>query len=224
MGTILRRRVNAPKKVLYLHKVRFYPAGNYTWEVPAGTTKVDVFAVGGGGYGGGWYGGGGGGGGGQCVTTLNYAVTPGSKINIVVGGSDAASSFGSVVANGGRRGSDGTVGTHDIVGNGGAAWPGSGAGGSGIGGSGTVGDIRCRDFGEAQGGLNAGGGGAPRGGSGARTSYGDGSGANGTRSLNSAGTGGGGFGGGGGGGDISREGGAGGAGTVLIRFYSYQKP
>ena len=46
---------------------RFFPAGSYTWTVPAGCTEVDVFLVGGGGASG--YGIGGGGGGGGCTKT-----------------------------------------------------------------------------------------------------------------------------------------------------------
>lgn len=70
---------------------RFYPAGNYTWTVPAGCTEVDVFLVGGGG----------GafdlsaGGGGYTKTYKNdtsgyrdgdaIRVTPGQSIPIIVG-------------------------------------------------------------------------------------------------------------------------------------------
>ena len=53
----MRRRVMSSNKKLFIK--RFYPAGNYTWTVPAGCTEVDVFLVGGGG--GGAYGAGGGG-------------------------------------------------------------------------------------------------------------------------------------------------------------------
>lgn len=44
-----RRRLLTSKKKLVLYTKRFYPAGDYTWVVPAGCTKVDVFLVGGGG-------------------------------------------------------------------------------------------------------------------------------------------------------------------------------
>ena len=45
---MLRRRTIGSKKLVFFQK-RFYPAGNYTWTVPAGCREVDVFLVGGGG-------------------------------------------------------------------------------------------------------------------------------------------------------------------------------
>lgn len=44
---MLRRRTIGSKKLVFFQK-RFYPAGNYTWTVPAGCMWVDVFLVGGG--------------------------------------------------------------------------------------------------------------------------------------------------------------------------------
>ena len=44
---MLRRSINN-KKEKQLFIKRFYPAGTYTWTVPAGCTEVDVFLVGGG--------------------------------------------------------------------------------------------------------------------------------------------------------------------------------
>ena len=44
---MLRRRTIGSKKLVFFQK-RFYPAGNYTWTVPAGCMEVDVFLVGGG--------------------------------------------------------------------------------------------------------------------------------------------------------------------------------
>ena len=43
-----RRFIGGGRKLQFFTK-RFYPAGNYTWIVPAGCTQVDVFLVGGGG-------------------------------------------------------------------------------------------------------------------------------------------------------------------------------
>lgn len=48
----MKRRAIGGKKKLFLK--RFYPAGNYTWTVPAGCTEVDVFLVGAGGGSGGY--------------------------------------------------------------------------------------------------------------------------------------------------------------------------
>lgn len=49
---IMRRRYINNKKELEDFLIRFYPAGVYTWTVPAGCTEVDVFLVGDGGSGG----------------------------------------------------------------------------------------------------------------------------------------------------------------------------
>lgn len=88
-----------PIPPLTLKTKRFYPAGNYTWIVPAGCTSVDVFLVGGGGGsndivpGGGGY-------------TKTYKkdtsgwrdgdaapVTPGDTIQIIVGAGGTAGSI-----------------------------------------------------------------------------------------------------------------------------------
>lgn len=72
--------------------IRFYPAGNYTWVVPAGCTEVDVFLVGGGG------------GSGYTKTYKRnnigikqgsqISVTPGQEINIIVGKGGAGLYYG----------------------------------------------------------------------------------------------------------------------------------
>lgn len=49
----MRRRFFDKNRELEDFLIRFYPAGNYTWVVPAGCTEVDVFLVGGGGGSGG---------------------------------------------------------------------------------------------------------------------------------------------------------------------------
>lgn len=77
---------------LVLKQERFFPAGNYTWVVPAGCTSVDVFLVGGGGGAGSSIPGGGG----YTKTfksdTHGYrdgdaiSVTPGQSIQVIVGG------------------------------------------------------------------------------------------------------------------------------------------
>lgn len=54
----MRRRLIGKSNKLQLFYKRFYPAGNYTWTVPAGCTEIDVFLVGGGGGGSGDGGGG----------------------------------------------------------------------------------------------------------------------------------------------------------------------
>lgn len=46
---IRQRTFYAKKKADVYHEERFFPAGNYTWTVPAGCESVDVFLVGGGG-------------------------------------------------------------------------------------------------------------------------------------------------------------------------------
>lgn len=43
---MLRRSINN-KREKQLFIKRFYPAGTYTWTVPAGCEEVDVFLVGG---------------------------------------------------------------------------------------------------------------------------------------------------------------------------------
>lgn len=44
----MRRRLLKKNGELEDFIIRFYPAGNYTWKVPAGCWEVDVFLVGGG--------------------------------------------------------------------------------------------------------------------------------------------------------------------------------
>ena len=102
----MKRRLIGDKK---LFTKRFYPAGTYTWTVPAGCTSVDVFIVGAGG-GASWVymGSTGGGGGGYTKTYRGHgysaptsgtwdgnkeegrdgnaiAVTPGQSIQVIVG-------------------------------------------------------------------------------------------------------------------------------------------
>ena len=43
------RTFNRKKEATVFHQERFYPSGNYTWQVPEGCDSVDVFLVGGGG-------------------------------------------------------------------------------------------------------------------------------------------------------------------------------
>lgn len=70
---MLRRSINN-KREKQLFIKRFYPAGTYTWTVPAGCTEVDVFLVGGGGAGHNGSGGGGGsyGTGGDGTVLIRY--------------------------------------------------------------------------------------------------------------------------------------------------------
>lgn len=87
----MRRRFFDKNRELEDFLIRFYPAGNYTWVVPAGCTEVDVFLVGGGG------GSGNGSGAGSGYTKTykrnnigikqgsQISVTPGQEINIIVG-------------------------------------------------------------------------------------------------------------------------------------------
>lgn len=96
----MRRRVigNREKKLFIK---RFFPAGTYTWVVPAGCTEVDVFLVGGGGSGRS-NGNGAGGGGGYTKTFKSdrsgwrdgdaIQVSPGQIINITVGAGSTAGS------------------------------------------------------------------------------------------------------------------------------------
>ena len=101
----MRRRFSFDKnRELEDFLIRFYPAGNYTWTVPAGCREVDVFLVGGGG-GSGYNGNAAGAGGGYTKTfkkdTTGWKdgdaipVTPGQAIPIIVGAG------GNVRANGG---------------------------------------------------------------------------------------------------------------------------
>lgn len=108
---MIRRRMTTAKKATVLYTKRFYPAGTYSWTVPAGCKSVDVFLVGAGGGAGGFttnWGSNGGGGGGytKAFRGSGYvapasgtwegtstegrdgnaiAVTPGEVIQIIVG-------------------------------------------------------------------------------------------------------------------------------------------
>lgn len=96
----MRRRFFNKNRELEDFLIRFYPAGNYTWVVPAGCTEVDVFLVGGGG------GSGNGSGAGSGYTKTykrnnigikqgsQISVTPGQKINIIVGKGGAGLYYG----------------------------------------------------------------------------------------------------------------------------------
>lgn len=87
---MLRRSINN-KREKQLFIKRFYPAGTYTWTVPAGCEEVDVFLVGGGG------GSGNGSGAGSGYTKTfkkdsigvkqgnQVSVVPGQSIEIIVG-------------------------------------------------------------------------------------------------------------------------------------------
>lgn len=96
----MRRRFFDKNRKLEDFLIRFYPAGNYTWVVPAGCTEVDVFLVGGGG------GSGNGSGAGSGYTKTykrnnigikqgsQISVTPGQEINIIVGKGGAGLYYG----------------------------------------------------------------------------------------------------------------------------------
>jgi len=102
-------------------------SNNTEWTVPSNCYIVEVLLVGGGGGGGagGVEGGGGGGGGGRILRRRGVSVTPGQKINIVVGtggnrgAAGSASSFGALSAAGGsagaaNNGSGGTSSRDDL--------------------------------------------------------------------------------------------------------------
>ena len=144
----MKRRVMMGKKKLQLFTKRFFPAGTYTWVVPAGCTEVDVFLVGaGGGCGftnqwGAWGGGGGGytksfrGRGyvkpssGTWMGTYDdgrdgnaIAVVPGQQIQIIVGAGVAGGTGGfSEFMNSSYRAEGGKAGGY---------WATGGSGGSG---------------------------------------------------------------------------------------------
>jgi hypothetical protein len=96
----MRRRFEYKDRELEDFLIRFYPAGDYTWVVPAGCTEVDVFLVGGGG------GSGNGSGAGSGYTKTykrdnigikqgsQISVTPGQEINIIVGKGGAGLYYG----------------------------------------------------------------------------------------------------------------------------------
>ena len=106
---MLRDRTFLNKKIATVfHQERFFPAGSYTWHVPAGCTSVDVFLVGGGGGSGNTNPGGGG----YTMTFKESSsgwrdggsvhVTPGQSISIQVGkggqskdGEEISGGFGS---------------------------------------------------------------------------------------------------------------------------------
>lgn len=234
-----------PQRKLLFFQKRFFPAGNYTWIVPPGCTEVDVFLVGGGGGGSGDAGGSG------YTKTFksdnngwrdgnSIPVSAGETIQIIVGSggkgaeSGAANNGGySQFMNSSYRANGGKGGTQSSGGNGGS---GGGPGNGGTdGGDGDVGnwteDIAgkgqghtTKDFGESNGKINAGGGSGQMGNyTPGYSDYQEGKGGNGEGGA-SAGKGGGGYGGGGGtyygSGTL---GGKGGDGTVLIRYYAYQK-
>lgn len=116
---MIRRRMTTAKKATVLYTKRFFPAGTYSWTVPAGCKSVDVFLVGGGAAGNAQ----GGGGGGFTKTykkdNTGYkdgeaiTVSPGNSISIIVGiggtgtrlpsdsNKGGSSYFGSYYANGG---------------------------------------------------------------------------------------------------------------------------
>lgn len=144
-------------------------AGTYTWNVPAGVTRVLVGITGGGGGGGGsGTSGGYGGGGGGAFTSAWVAVPAGGTVTVVVGSGGShglgmssggptagtngtASSFGSISANGGTGGTLGSSlgggtsnGTglpyfYSAAGGGAGGGYGQGAGGGGGGGAGKGG-------------------------------------------------------------------------------------
>lgn len=177
----MKRRVMMGKKKLQLFTKRFFPAGQYTWIVPAGCYSVDVFLVGAGGGTKGIvnWGSSGGGGGGYTKTFKKdtsgwrdgsaILVTPGQSIQIIVGAGVSGANGGysqfmnsNYRANGGNaanrwgKGADGGSGGgghgNNAVGNGGSD------GGNGYGSYGKGQGHTTRDFGEQTGKRNAGGG------------------------------------------------------------------
>ena len=230
--------------------------GNDNWRVKFLTTgtltmskalDVDIFAVGGGGNGGdggsGSYGGAGGGGGHTTTVRLQNLVA-GTSYNVTIGGSQAASSFGSFCqAQGGSGGDDGKKGASGGSGgsggggngsysttsanrdggyggsNGGSGGSTSNGGATNFGGSGQ--GTTTREFGEANGTLYAGGGGGAScyhpNGDGYGGSGGSGGGGVGGRRNVGGSNGAANTGGGGGGGGVNSYGGAGGSGIVIIR-------
>ena len=232
---MLRRRTIGSKKLVFFQK-RFYPAGNYTWTVPAGCMWVDVFLVGGGCGGNRGYSDTGGAGGYTKTFKKDTSgwrdgdaipVIPGQSISIRVGKGSSRSSNSTPPNDGGYSqflNSNYRVygGSMDGYENG--PWRsdgGSGSGGGGsIGGNGSNGSAHeggigqghtTRDFGESSGKRNAagGGGGGERYGKAGVSDY--------TEGKGSGVNGGGGYGGGGG------SEGDGGDGTVLIRYWAYEE-
>lgn len=145
---MLRRRTMGKRRKKLFTK-RFFPAGTYTWTVPAGCTEVDVFLVGGGGGSGDWthmwgiHGAGGGGytktfradgyvkpSSGTWMGTYNEGrdgdavkVTPGQSIQIIVGaGGNNADGGYSQFMNANYRADGGKKATsYRVGGNGGSA-------------------------------------------------------------------------------------------------------
>lgn len=182
---MLRRRTIGSKKLVFFQK-RFYPAGNYTWTVPAGCREVDVFLVGGGGgafdlaAGGGGY-----------TKTFKkdidgyrdgdaIQVVPGQSITVIVGrgGASVMSTFSNEYAGIGNPGGYSQFKNSSYRADGGEAGkvqnnPRIFIGGNGGSKGGAYLDIpgedgspgqghTTRDFGESTGKRNAGGGGTPR--------------------------------------------------------------
>lgn len=181
---MLRDRTFLNKKIATVfHQERFFPSGNYTWEVPAGCTSVDVFLVGGGGGakdtmpGGGGYT--------KTFKSSNsgykdgnaISVTPGVLVEVIVGaggkGSNTSTAYSggysqffdsSHRANGGGAGSGiQSTSKGGDGGSGAGAWfgyPGTdGSDGTGTGfDPGTGQGHTTRDFGESSGKRNAGAG------------------------------------------------------------------
>ena len=225
-------------------RVKFLTSGTLTISK---ALDVDIFAVGGGGNGGdggsGSYGGAGGGGGHTTTVRLQNLVA-GTSYNVTIGGSQAASSFGSFCqAQGGSGGDDGKKGASGGSGgsggggngsysttsanrdggyggsNGGSGGSTSNGGATNFGGSGQ--GTTTREFGEANGTLYAGGGGGAScyhpNGDGYGGSGGSGGGGVGGRRNVGGSNGAANTGGGGGGGGVNSYGGAGGSGIVIIR-------
>ena len=225
-------------------RVKFLTSGTLTISK---ALDVDIFAVGGGGNGGdggsGSYGGAGGGGGHTTTVRLQNLVA-GTSYNVTIGGSQAASSFGSFCqAQGGSGGDDGKKGASGGSGgsggggngsysttsanrdggyggsNGGSGGSTSNGGATNFGGSGQ--GTTTREFGEANGTLYAGGGGGAScyhpNGDGYGGSGGSGGGGVGGRRNVGGSNGAANTGGGGGGDGVNSYGGAGGSGIVIIR-------
>ena len=236
---MLRRRTIGSKKLVFFQK-RFYPAGNYTWTVPAGCMWVDVFLVGGGCGGNRGYSDTGGAGGYTKTFKKDTSgwrdgdaipVIPGQSISIRVGKGSSRSSNSTPPNDGGYSqflnsnyrayggsmdgpwrsdGGSGSGGGGSIGGNGGSD------GSNGSNGSAHKGGIgqghTTRDFGESSGKRNAAGGGG-----GGVERYGKAGVSDYTEGKGSGVNGGGGYGGGGG------SAGNGGDGTVLIRYWAYEE-
>lgn len=239
-----RRRLMGVSKEKVLFEKTFYPAGTYSWVVPAGCTSVDVFLVGGGGGSqavGGVYKSGASGGYTKTYKASDdgykdgeaISVTPGEVISIIVGAGGSGANAGGYSqfknsnyrANGGGAAyvTDSSVitgYTTDRGGSGGGGFSSSGAmySGGSDGSTPTYGGSgqghTTRDFGESDGLINAGGGGAEGKTGGSGRTTGAGTSPN--------GYGGGGYGGGAGAANDEDDG-VGGDGVVMIRFYAYSR-